>query len=124
MKTVFAKELEYPKDSLCIWGVLKHNLYPEEIINFLIAHGKQREKHKIKIKKIMSTDSKPFRKEHEKSAEIKYLPYASSVGLSVIGDLSVISIISQNPIFICIKDESVAKSFKEQFELLWKIAKK
>jgi sugar-specific transcriptional regulator TrmB len=123
MKTAFQKELEHPNKTLHIWGVLKNEYYPEPAINFFIAHGKERERNKIKIKKILSQDSKIHRKAHEKSAQIKYLPYVSSTGISVIGNLSIISIFSDNPIFITIEDESVAKGLMEQFEFLWNISK-
>jgi len=124
MKTAYSKELEYPKKTLYVFGVLRDAAYLKAVVNYIMAHGTERERKKIKIRKILSDDARPHRKNHEKTAQIKYLPYMSSVGINVIGSLSIIGIFSQEPIFITIEDENVAQSFKEQFSFLWKQAKK
>ena len=89
----------------------KYNIYPK------------REKLKVKIKKIFSKDVKTLRKDQEKGAEIKYLPYASPVTINVIENLTTIGITGEELLFISIESEEIAKSFIQQFEFMWKIAK-
>jgi len=126
MKTAYNKELKFPSsNTLYVLGVTSSKQYTKKVWNFFINnHQPKREKSGYKIRKLLNIESKKEKRFHEKNAEIKYLPYGTFVSINAIGNLVTIGIFSEEPICISIEDKKVATSFKEQFKLLWKIAKK
>ena len=58
--------------------------------------------------------------------EIRFLPetFNNPSGISVYGDISLILVYSRPAIIMAIKNPQVALGFKQQFDILWKIAKK
>ncbi len=62
----------------------------------------------------------------KKLTKIKFLPkeYAQLQETIIIGDYVGITIFTENPYGILIKDKVVADGYRKQFELLWKLAKK
>lgn len=127
LKTAHQKEIDRysSKETLRVLGIMGREKYPEFIYNFYINNlYSKRISSKIEIKKILDNDAKKYRKDHEKKAQIKFFPYVSPVAIVTIGDLTIIDIITENPIIITIESKEVAKSFIQQFELLWKLAKK
>ena len=127
MKTAQMKEFDYAKKSstLYVTGVLASEKYPKGISDFFIYNIKPlRESKKYQIKKLLGDDARGSKKDQEKQATIKYLPYDSQVGIIVIENLTLLGIYTENPIVIVIDSEEIAKSFREQFNVLWKQAKK
>lgn len=127
LRTAYYKEFDFAKktSTLYVFGVLQREKYPKKLYNFFVFNMKpKRDQLNIKIKKLLSEDARNSRKDHEKKAEIRYLPYGSLISINVIENLSIMGIQTEEPIFITIENKEVAKSFIEQFELLWKIAKK
>jgi sugar-specific transcriptional regulator TrmB len=126
MKTAWKKELNFSKkETVYILGVTSSKNYSKEVWNYFTrVHRKERSKKGYKIKKLLSLGAKGERKEHDKKAEIKYLPYGSLVAIGIIADLTIIGIFTDPIINITIENKEVAESFKEQFKFLWKIAKK
>ncbi len=123
-KSALIKEVKrYKKnETLRIFGVLDKKNYIKEITDhYRYDIYKKRTNSQITVKKIYDLKAKD--KSHEKDAKIKYLPYVSPVVIVTIKDLTLIEIITQNQITITIESEEVAKSFIQQFEALWKIAK-
>ena len=84
----------------------------------------ERLKNKIKIKKIFSEESKNYKPYIEKSSEVRYLPYNSPLTINVIGDLTILEIFAEEIIMTIIESEEIAKSFIQQFDVMWRIAKK
>tara|TARA_Y100000310_G_scaffold345315_2_gene463698 strand:- start:14879 stop:15628 length:750 start_codon:yes stop_codon:yes gene_type:complete len=127
LKTAYKKELNYHKkgSDLYIMGVISSEEYLKEVVDFFVFYMKsKRVDSKIKIKKILGESARSFREQHhEKEAIIKYIPYGNPVSIEVIGSLTVLGIDSER-IYITIENKDVADSFIEQFNLLWKIAKK
>jgi len=125
-KTALMKETEDAKkgDELYIMGVVNFEKYGREVIDFFINKiYPRRESLKLKTKKIYDPSAKKNIDENEKNSQIKYLPYSSLASFNIISNLTIIGIYYGEMIFIVIESEEVAKGFKEQFNLLWKIAK-
>lgn len=126
LQTAHKKEVDRysSKEVLRVLGIMGKDKYPESIYNFYRFNlYKKRKEANLEIKKILDINAKQNRDDHEKEAKIKYFPYLSPVAVVTIGNLTIIDIITQEPITITIESQKVAESFKKQFELLWQIAK-
>ena len=126
LKTAHQKEIDKysSKETLRVLGIMGREKYPKLIYNFYIENlYSKRISSKVKIKKFLNKDAKKYRKDHEKEAQIKYFPYISPVAIVTINDLTIIDIITENPIIITIESKEVTESFIQQFELLWKLSK-
>ena len=129
LKTALQKEIDYAKKSgfTYIVGVGGRQKYDKQIYDFFVLnHQPKRVQAKIKIKKIIGEDARKARKEdQEPDAEIKYLEFVSPVTYNITNGLVIISIfMKDSPLIITLESKDVADSFKQQFELMWKIAKK
>lgn len=125
MKKAFQKEKERygNKNCLRINGIIDYNKHPKKVVDFFrYTLFSEREKSKIEIKKIV--DINASKNEVEKQAKIKHLNYSSLVTFNTISDLVIVSIWIEDPLFFVIESDEVAKGFRENFELLWKQAKK
>ncbi|MEE9525639.1 MAG: helix-turn-helix domain-containing protein [Candidatus Woesearchaeota archaeon] len=122
LKTAYKKELEFSKkETLYVMGVISEKSYPKGVKGFFVnTHQPKREMMGYKIKKLLGKEAK--KQLHEENAEIKYIPYTSLVSINVISNLSTIGIYSDIPIILSIESKDVAKSFIDQFNLLWNIA--
>lgn len=126
LKTAYYKQFDHcsTKNTVYVFGTLASKYYSKEMYDFFKYNLRpKREKTKVNIKKIMNTSGVSERGDHEKQAKIRYLPYGSPLAITVIGSLTLLTIISEEQITITIESQEVAKSFLEQFELMWKIAK-
>ncbi len=126
LKTAYAKEAARAKKgrTLYVMGVASSEEYEKQITDFFIYNQKpKREQSKVTIYKLLSKEARKYRKQHEKNAKIRYLPYSPMTGINIINELSIIGIFSKEPIFITIENKEVANSFIQQFKLLWKQAK-
>jgi len=86
----------------------------------------QKKKLKIKSKVILPIELKNSEIAKISYAEIKYFSdeFSSPTTTFIYGSNTAIIIWAETPIAILIKSNKVAKSYKQHFELLWKIAKK
>jgi len=125
MKTAYAKELEFPIGSeIYVVGVTHPAHYPSQVTKYFINHHyPQREKRKYKIKRLLCEEARKEKDYAEKTAKIRYLPYGSMITINVIANLSIIGMYAEEMIFISIESQQVADNFRNQFDLLWKIAK-
>jgi len=124
LKKAFSKEIEIYNKSNClrINGITDYNKHPKKYVDYFIYNlFPLREKSKVKIKKIVDKNAK--NNPREKNAQIKVLDYESVITFNTINDLVIISIWSEQPIFMVIEGDEVAKGFRENFDLLWKLAK-
>jgi len=127
LKAVHEKEkIGYSKDkTLKVMGVQKRGEYPTKIENFyLLDMYPKREKSGIKIQKILSTEAKAEGREQEKQTAVRYLPYNSLSATTILDDLVIIGIYSGEMLFISIESKEIAKSFSDNFDVLWKMSKK
>ncbi len=88
-----------------------------------------REQKKIKTKMLFNqrqkeSTEKLYSTKKYPGTETKYIQHSSPVAINIYKDRTVIIIFSKEVNTIHIKSQDVAKSFREYFELLWKIAKK
>jgi sugar-specific transcriptional regulator TrmB len=124
MKTAYSKELDFPKEQgLDVLGVMPSKYYSKPILDFFyLNHHKKRQHAGYRIRKILANEKESRNKEHERGAEIRFLPITSLVSVNVIGNLTIIGIFTEELIFITVESQEVAESFREQFRLLWKAA--
>jgi len=124
MKKAFEKEIKlYQKNkTLRINGILDYNKHSKKVVEFF-KHNifPKRERTKIEIRKIADNEAKD--NIHEKKAKIRFLDYNSIITFNNIENLTIISVWTKEPLFIAIESEEMSKGFKENFELLWKLAK-
>jgi len=59
----------------------------------------------------------------EKSAMVRYMEQTTPTEILIYGDKTAIVLLEKEPIITLIKGESVAKSFKEYFDAMWRVAK-
>ena len=83
MKTAYKKELNFPKgETLYIMGVISEKSYSKGIKGFFVNNQRaKREQAGYKIKKLLSIDAKKHL--HEKTAEIRKIPYSSLVAVTI-----------------------------------------
>ncbi len=125
MKIAFSKEISRygPNKELLINGIIDYSKHDKKMVDyFLYTIFSKRENSKIKVRKIIDINAKE--NEKEKMARTKTLSYNSHVTYNVLEDLVIISIWLKEPIFLTIEGKEAANSFKENFEILWEIAKK
>lgn len=112
-------------NDLYVFGVLSPEKYTKQVDYFFMQKVQpERLKNKIKIKKIFSEESKNYKPYIEKSSEVRYLPYNSPLTINVIADLTILEIFAEEIIMITIESKEIAESFIQQFDVMWKIAKK
>ncbi|MBS3168666.1 hypothetical protein J4216_06065 [Candidatus Woesearchaeota archaeon] len=119
IKTIFEDQINEGKDVYIIGA----SHIAKELLRFYIPHyTNKRIKKKIKLHAIYSG------KKHQSPvplSEVKYLPesFASLVSTNIYGNKAAIILWIQDPVAILIKQPDIAKTFKNYFDLLWKIAK-
>jgi len=122
MKKAFEKETKLYKKSKClrINGIINYDKHPKKFIDYFQYNiFPKREKSGVQIRKIVDKNAK--KNIHEKQTKIKLLNYSSIITFNTIGDLTIISVWTKEPLFLIIESKEMAKGFKENFELLWKI---
>ena len=114
------------KDLILAYGIPKLALSLME--DFILMFHNQRIKRKIIMKHIYDEDAtkriQQLNKMHYTYA--RYLPKMkdSPVSTNICGDERVFILWSESPYLIKIKNKEVASSYKNYFELLWKMSKK
>lgn len=125
MKKAFDKEKEYYKKRrlLCINGITDYNKHPKKFVDFFEFNMfPARERSGILIHKII--DKKAIGNIHEKNVLIKTLEYSSLITFNTIEKLVIISVWTSDPLFFVVESSEFAKGLRENFDILWKIAKK
>jgi HTH-type transcriptional regulator, sugar sensing transcriptional regulator len=125
MKKAFDKEIKlYEKGRILrINGITDYNKHSKKFVDYFKYNlFPIREKAQIEIRKIVDKQAKT--NFHEKKVKIKFLDYSSIITFNNIENLTIISVWTKEPLFITIESEEMSKGFEENFELLWKIAKK
>ncbi|MBI2129346.1 hypothetical protein HYU07_03830 [Candidatus Woesearchaeota archaeon] len=118
LKAIFDDQIKEGKEIL-IFGASSN---ADEIVKYYFPHyDQERIRHKINVKAI-------FNEKIGKKiplCKIKYLPkeFKSHAATNIYGDKAAIILWSQNPFAILIKNKEIAESYKNYFEIMWKIAK-
>lgn len=117
LKAIFEDQLNYPE--ILIIGA-SPKAY--DILRYYFKwYDEKRVKKKIKVK-IIAYDKKikdiPL-------AEIRYLPkkYESPVAMNIYGNKTAIILWAEQPIVIAIREKEIADSYRNHFELMWRLAK-
>lgn len=76
------------------------------------------------MKKLMNEEARGEVSWKADNSEIRYLPWGILSSYDILGDIVVIEIFQGETISIVIKNKQTAEDYIEQFNLLWKIAKK
>lgn len=125
LKSVFNHQLEIGKD-ICIIGA---SLKAHEILQFYFPHyDRTRVEENIKARIIFyeqDRDNEMIGK--IPNAEIRFLPneFSSPSATNIYGDnVSIVLWAKEEPNAILIENGDIANGYKNQFELLWKMAKK
>lgn len=123
MKKAFSKEINLYKKTSClrINGITDYDKHPKKFVDYFEYNiFPKRELSKIEIKKVVDEHAK--NNVCEKQAKIHLLNYSSIITFNTIDNLVIISVWSQEPLFITIESKEMAKAFRENFELLWNIS--
>jgi uncharacterized protein YpuA (DUF1002 family) len=90
----------------------------------LPRYTRERIKRGIRIRAIATKESKKYLEKY-KLLEARYLPsqYISPASITIYGDKLGITLWSEEPITILVKNKEIAENFLKYFELIWKIAK-
>jgi len=125
-KTAFSKEISrYSKNTeVLVFGIQPKSEYDRKISDFFTYRVyPERKRNKVLTRKIKDISSMNKSSNSNYPKRVKYLDYKSLTIIEIYGDLVMIESYLQNPIILTIESEEVSKSFKDQFELMWKIAK-
>ncbi len=119
IKSIFEDQIQEGKDLYIVGG----SKFARELLWYYIPqYTEKRMKNKIKMHALYAGERHkhpiPF-------AEIKYLPesFASPVATNVYGDKVAIILWSKDPVAILIKQPDIARTFKQYFDVLWKLAR-
>jgi len=98
----------------------------EQIQIFFSKLHQKRIRQRIKSKIIFNESSKGLFPEQEKSkyVQVKYIDNTTPAAINIYKDFTIIAILNQEPIIILIKNKETADSFREYFNIMWKVAKK
>ncbi len=87
------------------------------------AIGKEFEKRKIQGRIILGEKHRGHEFTRLKNLKIKRLNIESEASTTIFGDYVVIHMIKEKPIIILIKNKDIAKSYRNYFNWMWKMAK-
>ncbi len=118
LKTVFDDQIKEGKEIL----VLGACPFAKDIVKYYFPHyDRERKAKKIKLKAIFTSKIK----EKLPLAEVKYLPnqFNSPSATNIYGNKIAIILWSEEPFAILINQKEIADSYRNYFNLMWKIAK-
>lgn len=126
-KTASLKEISRYENGeiLYVLGVLPENKYPKLVDSYYRETIQpKRLLNRIIVKKIFAEEARDAKAYIEKGSKVKYIAYNSPITINVIDDLTILEIFSSEIIMISIESKEISKSFINQFENIWKVAKK
>ena len=130
-KTAFNKIIDdCPKnETIYILGFSEQLYATKSLRTFLTNMNLKSAKKKQKLKIILDKSIKEtFGKDREKEkyTEVRYMPkgYISPAAIDIFEDYVYIFLWEEKPFVYMIKNKTIAESFKQYFNFLWKIAKK
>ena len=117
LKTVFEDQLNYKEIMLLGASPMAY-----EVLKYYFKWYDQTRKQKKIKTRIIAQDRKI---KHIALSEIRYLPekYSSPVSVNIYGDKVAIILWASLPFAVVIKNKEISQSYKNYFEILWKIAK-
>ena len=111
--------------NLYVLGISSQINYPKWLPNFMINYTfPKRKMLKLKTKKLMNNETRDEKLWKMDKPEIRYIPTDALTSYEILGDVVIIQILQGDTINLVIKDKQVANDFREQFQLLWRNARK
>ncbi len=128
IETVFEDMLNTLKegDTDYVFGASK-GFDPEKTRRFFSKYQTKAYEKGIKVKAIFNEDSRGYYKKSKsikKHIEDRYLDQTTPAEINVCSDKVIILIFSRLPLSILIRGKEIASSFKQYFDVMWRIAKK
>jgi len=126
LKTAFLKEMEKysPNTEVLVFGIQPKGSYDKKITDFFTYKVyPERKRKKVTTRKIKDVSTRNKKALSNYPKKVRYLEYKSMTIIEIYKDLVFIESYMKNPIILVIESEEVAKSFKDQFEIFWKLAK-
>lgn len=120
LKTVFQDQLIDNKDKEIL--ILGASNEASSVLPFYFKwYDEDRKKNKIKVRLIASEKMKKI-----PLSDVRYIPskYANPLAINIYKDKVAIILWKKTPIAIVIKEKEVANSYRQYFELMWKIGRK
>lgn len=99
----------------------------EQVMIFFTKHLKLLAKKGIKQKIIYNEEARgniPENLKHPKLFQVRHLQNTTPSEINIWSDKVMIVLLTKKPIVILVTNKKVAESFKQYFEVMWKIAKK
>jgi sugar-specific transcriptional regulator TrmB len=125
-KTAISKEISrYSKNTeVLVFGIQPKLKYDKKISDFFTYKVyPERKRKKVLTRKIKDCSTMDQKSNSSYPKKVRYLEYKSMTIVEVYKDLVLIESYMENPIILVIESEEVAKGFRDQFEMLWKMAK-
>jgi len=129
-KTAFEKIInDCPKnETIYILGFSEKQFHEESLRTFLFNMNLKSSQKQQRLKILLNHESKQtFGKDREKEkySQVKYMPkgYISPAAIDIFQDYVYIFLWEEKPFVFMIKNKQIAESFKQYFNILWKIAK-
>jgi HTH-type transcriptional regulator, sugar sensing transcriptional regulator len=130
-RSAFEKLIEVcsHKDEVFVLGFSQQPYAFKSLRIFLKNIDLKRYKKKINLKIILDLNMKKTigkDREEEPYTEVKYMEkgYFSPAGMNIFKDYVMLLLWEEKPFVFMIKNQKIAESFKQYFELLWKISEK
>jgi sugar-specific transcriptional regulator TrmB len=124
-KTAISKEIsKYSKNTeVLVFGIQPKLKYDKKISDFFSYKVyPERKRNKVLTRKIKDISTINQKSNSSYPKKVRYLEYKSLTIVEVYKDLVLIELYMENPIILVIESEEVANSFRNQFEILWKMA--
>ena len=125
MQTVYNDLLESlkPQEEYYIFGASR-GADTEKVKSFYTRFNVKVTQKKLKANIIFNENARGNIPKVEKTGKTKYLDHTSPAEILVYGNKTAIVLLEKEPLIILIQGESVAKSFKTYFDVMWVVAKK
>lgn len=125
MQTVYNNLLESLKSGqeYYIFGASR-GMDTKKVKSFYMRFNEKAIKKKLKANIIFNENARGNIPNVEKSGNVRYLDQTTPAEILVYNNKTAIVLLEKEPLIILIRGESITKSFKAYFEVMWMVAKK
>jgi len=125
MQTVYNNLLESlkPKEGFYIFGASK-GMDTKRVKSFYTRFNEKVKQKKLKANIIFNENARGNILNVEKNAKVKYLDHTTPSEILIYKNKTAVVLLEKEPLIIIIRSESIAKSFKAYFDVMWMVAKK
>lgn len=125
MQTVYNNLLDSlkPGEEYYIFGASK-GMDAQKVKSFYSRFNEKVVKKKLKANIIFNENARGNLPNVEKTGRVKYLDQTTPAEILVYNNKTAIVLLEKEPLVILIRGESIAKSFRAYFDVMWTVAKK